>query len=245
MRFHLLIATVLRRRTSVEALLRAVAGQTVVPNLVHLVLDRYKYAGAAEFAAPECPTSLAVIEYRMPTTGGPGGRWRAARGMPVDEILVNLDDDMVLDAPDVIEALVEGTHKTGGVVSHLGVYPSGWSGVAPAGSPLIALAAGAMACRAGDLAGLEATRAEVLEKCGFDPFGPLGDDDALVSAHLWRRGIPIRATGPLAIYEAPAAQDGSQFQLRREESLRNGRPLFWQRKEIARVTGWPWVEVRT
>lgn len=219
----------------VESLLDAVSRQSLVPDAVHLVLDGYE--GITSPALPLFP--LMVIEHRMLTTGGPGGRWRVVPELPDDAVLVVFDDDQCLDDKRVVEALVK-TVLDGGAASYMGVDTNGCGGVLGARTRLVSLAAGVSAYRVVDLVGLGETAAEVQEKCGFDPFGELGDDDAVVSAHLWRKGVTVRATGPLEVHEALGGQEGSQFVQRQAAQARNGRGMFWQREQIARVTGWPW-----
>lgn len=61
----------------------------------------------------------------------------------------------------------------------------------------------------------------------------------LATIPLWRKDVPMVATGPLAVHEAAEAQDESQFQKRRRQQAVDGRPLFWQRTTIAKTFGWP------
>jgi hypothetical protein len=237
---HLLIATIPSRRAMCDALLEAVSQQTIVPVQVHLVPDQYPNDDA-----PYTPW-LHVANYRFDTTGGPGGRWRVLRHLPDGVALVVLDDDQLLASNDVIEQLIDaagtGFPNAPAAAAYRGIFPSGWGGAAAKGAPLIAVACGALACPAAALAGLEATAAEIREKCGFDPWGPLGDDDAVVSFHLWRRGVPMRAAGMLQIFDAPGSQADSQFERRRAAQAADGKPIFWQRRAIAAAFGWPWVE---
>jgi hypothetical protein len=228
---HILVSTIVERRIMVEGLICMISDQSFIPDEIHLVLDRYDTS-----ISPTFSDVLPVVLHRWPTTGGPGGRWRIAEELPEDAILINLDDDQCLDAPNVLEVLIQAVENYIGVISYRGTYLSGHAGVAPLGHPLICISAGVMACYVKNLQGLEATLKEIREKCNFDPFGDMGDDDAVLSTHFWKKNIPMYATGELAVHEAPGAQENSQFEKRR----RDNRPLFWQRQEIAKVTGWPW-----
>lgn len=216
----------------VESLLVSIVHQSRVPDRVNLVLDGYE-----GIPSPAYPPSLDVIEHRMPTTGGPGGRWRAVKEMPREAVLINFDDDQCLAGADVIETMAKAV-ENGGAASYMGMTVDGGGGVLGAGTELVSIAAGTLALHVADLDGLEETLAEVREKGGFDAWGVLGDDDAVISAHLWRKGVVMRATGPLALYEAPGAQEGSQFVQR--QAVRDGRGMFWQREAIAKIIGWPW-----
>lgn len=245
-KFHLLIATVPRRRAMVESLLCSVAarsatGQPAVPEFVHLVLDDGYYY--EKLPSPEIPAGLTVREYRLPPTGGPGGRWRVVKEIPEDVILVNLDDDQCLGSTEVLWRLVHYAGSWNAAVSYMGMSPTGAGGVLGTGELLVSIAAGVFAVRASALADLNETLSQIRRECGFDPFGILGDDDAVISAHLWRTGVAMRATGPLTVHEAPGAQVASQFEKRRDQKVRDGRSLFWQRAAIAKLTGWPWVNV--
>jgi hypothetical protein len=236
---HLLLATIPERRVQVEYLLAGVAQQSFVPDQVHLVLD--SAVGGNLLPTPQLPSTLAVTEYRMPTTGGPGGRWRVLPQVPPDAALLVLDDDQIFGAPNILETLIKSI-ANGGAAAYRGTTHSG-SGVSASGELLLSMGSGMMACWVADLQDLDSTVAEIREKCGFDPFGPLGDDEAVVSTHLWRKKIPMRATGPLPVYEAQGGtQVNSQFQRRLAASRLEGRSLFWQRQKIAKVTGWPWVD---
>lgn len=229
---HLLLATVPPRRACAERLLAALADQTVAPDAVHLCLEGY-----ADLPSPCYPSGLTVREYRTAEASGPGARWRVLPEIPREAVVIVLDDDQQVIGRDVVEALVHAIDR-GGAASCMGVDADGWGMCFPAGTELVAVAAGTMVARAADLEGLEGTRAEIRERCGFDPCGDGGDDEAVVSAHLWRRGVPMRAAGPIAVREAPGTQDGSQSERRR--ALRGDRHPSWQRREIRRATGWPW-----
>lgn len=232
---HVLLATVPSRWAAASRLLVEVAAQSVLPDVLHLVLDGYAYGVPIPWYG-----TLPVREHRTAIPTGPGGRWRVLADVPPEATLVVLDDDQEVHGRDVAEGLVAAV-ASGGAAAHFGTDPSGWGAVHPAGTPLLSMGAACMAIRAADLAGLGGTLAEIREKCGFDPFGNGGDDEAVVSAHLWRQGTPMRATGPIAVREALGTQAGSQFERRRAAS--GGRSVFWQREEIRRVTGWPWASV--
>ena len=229
MSLHLLIASVPWRRPSFRRLLTALADQTLKPDLVHVVLDGY-----GEDAAPPCifPTR----EWRTSTPVGPGGRWRIAREVPPDTMLVVFDDDLVLAlAPHATATLVEAAD--GAAASSIGVTLSGRSGNIPTGEDLICGSPCAgMVVRAGDLEGLQGLADDVRAKCGFDALGDCGDDEALVSALLWLRGVPIHHG---CVPEIHSAQDCIESQTKKR--LAQGGVFWHQRREIARVTGWPWT----
>jgi hypothetical protein len=236
---HLLLATIPARRPSVSRLLVDLSQQSVLPDCLHLVLDGY-----GEDAAPSCatfPEGVRLSVVRTPAPSGPGGRWKVALGMPADALLVVMDDDQRLCAPDIVETLVRSVRERGGAVSHMGTDKTGWGMAFPAGTELIAMGAAMMALRVGDLVGLEATLEEVRSKGGFDPFGDAGDDEAVVAAHLWKRGVTMRASGPLKVLTDTSAQAHSQSS--RRMASRGTKHPFWQRHEIRRITGWPWTSL--
>ena len=235
MTVHLLVATILSRRASCERLLATLSKQTLVSDMMHLVLDGY-----VDASAPLYSPFFNVVEYRTATPLGPGGRWRVLKFLPQDAILVVLDDDQILLESDVIERLVRFVEH-GGAAAGMGTNLGGWGGAHPAGTPLISVGAATMALRVEDVFDLDVTLEEIRSKCNFDPFADGGDDDAVVSAHLWRKGVPMRAAGLLGVATDEQAQVGSQFEKRKAAGGK--RSLFWQREEIRRVTGWPWVSV--
>lgn len=237
---HLLLATIPTRKRSCERLLAEVAKQTRVPNVVHLVLDGY---GKVE-PAPQSPPTLQpyVWEWRWDQPGvfvGPGGRWGLTQCEPVepDHTVVVLDDDVVIGgAPRLIEMLADAVDEN---------YAAGIQGVTKSGrrisselqahEDLICAGACGFALRAQHLAGLAELAQEVKEKGGGEILKPLGDDEALVCANLWRRGVGIRHVAVANVTTAPGTQKGSQSQLRCQAET-------WdhQRHVIAKATGWPW-----
>jgi len=236
---HLLLATIPRRKRSCERLLAEVAKQTRVPDLVHLVLDGYDKIEPAPQAAE---LLWRVWEWRWARPGvfvGPGGRWGLTQCEPIepDHTIVVLDDDVVIgNAPRLIETLVnavDATHAAG----IQGVTKGGRrvSSELQAHEDLICAGACGFALRAQQLAGLAELAQEVKEKSGVEILKPLGDDEALVCANLWRRGIDIRHVTVANVTTAPGTQKDSQSQLRCQAET-------WdhQRHVIAKATGWPW-----
>jgi len=227
---HLLLATIPSRRLFCERLLVSLPKQSLVPDFVHLVLDGY-------FDSPTPVCQMPHTTYPSIQRRGPGGRWRVLPHVPKDAILIVLDDDQEIFGPDVIKNLVSAVDPTGAAALS-GTNENSLGGSFSKGRTLISMGAAVMALHVADLAGLSETLAEIRKKCDFDPFADLGDDEAVISAHLWKRGVPMRATGPLAIRQAFGSQVGSQFSRRRESS--GSRSTFWQREAIAKATGWPW-----
>jgi hypothetical protein len=232
---HLLIATIPRRRINVEDLLGAIPNQTLLPDQIHLCLDGY-----GDLPSPKYLRNLAVTEYRTIELSGPGGRWRILPKIPKDATLIVLDDDQIIFGPDVLATLVKLVAPFV-AVAFGGTNYQGFGGAFPEGMEMISMGAACMAMRAVDLEGLGDTYNEIREKCGFDPFGDGGDDEAVIAAHLFRKGVAMQATGPLDITTAGGTQEGSQFE--RRLAGKGSRSVFWQREEIARVTGWSWRSI--
>jgi hypothetical protein len=167
-----LVATIPARRMSCERLLGELSRQTRTPDGVVLVLDGY-----GEAAAPAC--SLPVIaEYRTDAPTGPGNRWRVASDLPPEDILICLDDDiMVIEAPRLVDALVEAIEASGGAASAMGCSADGRR--APPGEysrgDLIYAAGCGFAMRAKHLAGLQGFAAEVTAAGGPNALGLLGE----------------------------------------------------------------------
>lgn len=243
----MLLATIPARRAACERLLAELPLQRRVPDGVILCLDGY-----GDAPAPACPLPV-VATYRTAQLSGPGARWRAAADLPPEDLLIALDDDAV-PGEAFLEELAGMAERTGGAAAAMGYTPSGHR-AAP--GPLLGagrvaraikylsdrrllLGCGCgLAVRAGHLAGLQALAAEVRAAGGPDALGPCGDDQALVSAHLWRRGVPLyhAATGPL--HFADGTQAASETRARQ---ARGERTLFEQARAIARLTGWPLAE---
>lgn len=232
---HLVVATVEERRESCERLLVAVAAGTRAPDLAHLVLDGY-----AGRPAPVAPSALRVREWRTERRLGPGGRWRVAREVPPGTVLVVVDDDVV--APPGLVAALAGAVGPWAAAGAQGVTWSGGRATseAAAGEDLACAGACGFAVFAGDLDGLDELAAVVRAAGGFDPLGDLGDDEALVCAHLWRRGIRIAHVPVPGLRTASGTQEQSQTCRR----LRRGESLDEQRRVVRAATGWPWVDAR-
>jgi hypothetical protein len=183
-----------------------------------------------------------VAVHRTAQLLGPGQRWSAVRGLPPEDIVVNLDDDVFTRrAPDLIKALVDGVQE-GGAAGAFGRTPDGKR--APPGNfsrgDLIFAGACGLAVRAGYLEGLQDLAHQVQLAYGFNALGPCGDDDGLIAALLWKKGIAIRHAATGVINAAAGTQRSSQTKAR----LALGEPLDAQKKAIARLTGWPWVSGR-
>ena len=233
-RLFALIASIPARRASLERLLGEIAEQSRPPDGVILCLDGY-----GDAPAPAGP--LPVTVYRTATRSGPGARWRLACEFAPDDILVCIDDDADLsEAPRFLAALATIVETTNAAAAAMGFTPDGHR-AAPGDTSRGRLVLGCgcgLALRAGHLAGLQALAAEVRAAGLPDPLGPCGDDQALVSCHLWRRGVPLlhAATGPLSF--APGTQASSETRARQ---ARGEEDLQAQALALARLTGWPFV----
>ncbi len=250
-----LVPTIPPRRRSVTRLLAELAQQSRPPDGVLLCLDGY---GEAE--APPCP--LPVVQLRTPALSGPGAKWRVVQELRAtgpeppldidclapDDILVCVDDDaMLCEAPHFLRELVAVVLQP----SRAAITEEGWCAAAamgrtPAGrfappgavscGPLVYGCGLGLAVRVGHLAGLHDLAKRVRRAGGPDALGPAGDDDALVSAHLWLQGVPIVHAAAGNVYAAPGTQESSLTVVRR----RRGEGIEDQKKAIARITGWPW-----
>ncbi len=227
-----LIATIPPRAASCARLLRELAAQTTPPGGVILCLDGY---GAG--AAPDGPLPV-VAAHRTDVRQGPGGRWRAALALPSETLVVAIDDDCVLArAPRFVESLVavagpDGAAAAAGLdVKGRRVYP----GDPARGALLYGIGCG-LTVRVRHLAGLADLAARMRDAEGVDPLGPLGDDDALVSAHLWRTAVRL-GHAPTGVFEAaPGTATSSQTRAR---AARGDAPDA-QKHALRRVAGWPW-----
>jgi len=233
-RILVLIATIPSRRAPCERLLREVARQTRTPDGVILVLDGYGDTAPA----PSC--SLPVIaEYRTTALSGPGKRWRVTADLAPEDIVICLDDDiMLLQAPRLVAALVLAVEKSGGASCAMGCDEIGKR--APPGDfsrgEMIYAAGCGLTVRARHLDGLQAFSAEVQAAGGPDALGLCGDDDALVSAYLWKTGVKVRHAATGNIFAASGTRTTSQTAAR----MAKVEPIDAQKLAIKAITGWPW-----
>lgn len=234
-----LIATIPQRRASCERLLRELTKQSRQLDGVILNLDGYSDGRCT----PSCPFPVVSGQWSSEMRG-PGQRWLLVLQLLRDgelrpeDIIINLDDDLfTLKAPDMIRALVAAIEE-GGAAAAMGMAPDGKR--APPGKfsrgNLIYAAGCGLAMRAKHLEGLQALADEVFAAGGPEALGVCGDDDALVSAHLWRKSIAIKHAATGVINCAVGTQEFSQTKAR----LARGEKLDEQKQAIARITGWPW-----
>jgi hypothetical protein len=226
-----LVATVPARRQSCTRVLAELARQTRPPDGIVLVLDGY-----GDEPAPPCPLPI-VLERRAAQLSGAGNRWRVAAELPADDIVVNVDDDtMLFEAPQFIAKLVAAVEEFGaaGAMGRTfdgkGAPPGLWSR-----GELMHAAGPGLSMRAGTLANLAAFADAVKENGGPDALGPQGDDDSIVSAYLWKQGMPIKHAAICGkIFTVPGTV--STFKPQKDPDI--------QKRAIAKASGWPfrvWV----
>ena len=232
-RVLVLIATIPARKQFCGWLLNALAKQTRKPDGVIFVLDGYG-------DAPAPATTLPVVaEYRTTALSGAGQRWRVALDLPPEDIIICLDDDItLLEAPNLVRGLVAAIEKGGGAAAAMGRGADGKFAPPCAfsrGDIMHGLGCG-LTVRAKHLVGLQAFSATVVAAGGPDALGVLGDDDALVSAYLWKTGVKIRHAATGNIYAAAGTKTTASSAAReaRKENFET------QKLAIKKITGWPW-----
>jgi len=239
-----LIATIPARKRSCERLLGEISKQSQKPDGVILVLDGY-----GDEPAPACSLPV-IIEHRTAKALGAGLRWRVGEGalgsdgkLSPDDILVCLDDDIMLfEAPHIIRALVKAVEAGGGAAAAMGrgtddkfAAPGAYSR-----GDLIYAAGCGLTVRAKHLIGLPEFAAKIQADGGPDALGLLGDDDALVSAYLWKTGVKIRHAATGNIFAAPGMYATSQTAAAAQAGKRENPDA--QKLAIKKATGWPWVD---
>lgn len=236
-RVVVLVATIPARKRSCERLLAELERQSRVPDFVILTLDGY-----GDAPEPACP--LPHVAVRNEKQMGAGNRWYVGAEFATEEdILVCLDDDiMLIEAPRLVESLAAAV-ESGGAAAAMGRGVDGKQ--APPGAfsrgNLIHAAACGLALHARHLKGLREFANEVKTAGGPDALGPLGDDDALVSAFLWKTNVPILHAATGNIFPAPGTQASSQTKAR---AAREGSHDV-QKQAISKITGWPWTKRRS
>jgi hypothetical protein len=231
-RVVVLLATVPARKNSCERLLDEVAKQSRKPDGVVLVLDGY-----GDAPAPKCALPI-ITTHRTEKPTGAGARWRAVANFPPETIVVCLDDDiMLIEAPNLIRKLVDAVESGGGAAAAMGRSADGKfapPGKFSRGDLIHGLGCG-LAVRAKHLTGLQKFADEVRADNGPDALGLRGDDDALVSAFLWRNKVRILHAATGNIFAAPGTQ---------ASAARNGSKEApnAQKLAIKKLTGWPWID---
>lgn len=223
-----LVATIPARKQSCTRLLAELAKQTRPPDGIVLVLDGY-----GDEPAPPCPLPV-VLEKRTAQLSGAGARWCVLSELPIDDIIINIDDDTVLfEAPQFVAKLAEVVECFNCAAGAMGRTFDGKA--APPGhysrGELMHAAGCGVSARAGVFAGVVAFADEMKAAGGLDALGPGGDDDAIMSAYLWKAGVPIKhvAVGG-NVYTAPGVV--STFKPQKDPDT--------QKRAISAFTGWPW-----
>ena len=235
-RVLILLATIPARRASVTRLLNEFVMQTRHPDGIVLVLDGY---GDAQ--APESPFHV-VATHRTNELSGAGNRWRAVKDLLPEDIVICIDDDTMLGkASDLVRNLAFMVDSKDSAAAIMGQDLEGkmaYPGTRVQRSNIICAAACGLAVKAKHLIGVEDFAAQVHAAGGPDCLGVLGDDEALVSAFLWRNRIPIAHVLAGPITAAPGTRESSQTLAR----LKKHENFDVQRQLIRKVTGWPWRE---
>lgn len=235
-----LVATIPARKLSCERLLGELSRQSRRPDGVVLVLDGYNETAPP----PACPLPV-LATHRSAQPVGAGSRWRAARDLLPEDIVICVDDDiMLVDAPKFVASLVAAVETGGGAAAAMGRTFDGRfapPGAVSRGDLVHGLGCG-LAMRAKHLAGLQELAASVRKAGGPDALGLRGDDDALVSTHLWKSKVRILHATTGNIYAAPGTQAsairGAKAQAKMHPSLREHPDA--QKQMIKKITGWPW-----
>jgi hypothetical protein len=160
-----------------------------------------------------------------------------AKDFNPEDIFVCLDDDAVLfEAPTLVKRLVDAVEQYGAAAAQ---GRDGQCKPAPPGAvsrgELIFAAANGFGVRVKHLLGLLDFASSVRTQGGPDALGLLGDDDALVSAFLWKNGVKIRHAATGNIYAAPGMRASSQSAAKMAQ--RQNPDV--QKLAIQRITGWP------
>ena len=232
---YVLLATIPARKRSCERLFGELTKQSRPPDGVILCLDGYGETprSATNFHVPHCR--------RTSQLSGAGQRWLCVEDLylPDGTIIINVDDDAMLsEAPRFIEALVSAVTAYGGAAAAMGRSADGKQALPGNVSRgvLIYAAGCGLAVRVHHLRGLRAFAEGVVKTGGPDALGVRGDDDALVSAFLWKQDVTIFHAPTGNVYAAPGTHISSQTAAKNE---RRETPDA-QKIAIKKITGWPW-----
>jgi hypothetical protein len=234
-----LLATIPRRRVAFEGLLKSLDVQTRRPDSLILMLDGY---GSEE--PPRLPEAFrnAVTVYSHNEYRGAGTRWRYVEDCAPEDIVVCVDDDVVL-GPRFVEALVCSVEQKQGAAAAMGKILFDGTRAPPgdyALGPLVHGAGCGLAARAKDFFGVGAFHDNLpaISKDAPNFLGYCGDDDALVSAYLFKKGIPIHHAATGNILWAPNTQAPNERITRPDRVADPDAQKRWLRTYI----GWPWTE---
>lgn len=238
-RVLILLATIPARRGSVARLLNELVMQSKHPDGIVLVLDGY----GDTMPAPESPFEV-VATHRTNELSGAGNRWRAVKGLPPEDVIICIDDDTMLGkCPELVRNLAFMVQAKDSAAAIMGQDIAGkmaYPGTMVQRCDIICAAACGFAMKVKHLEGIEDYAAKVHAAGGPDCLGVLGDDEALVSAFMWSKRIPIAHVLSGGITAAPGTRESSQTLAR----LKRHENFDVQRQLIRRVTGWPWKEVK-
>jgi hypothetical protein len=229
---HVLIGSVPWRRASLNRLLREVAAQALLPAFVHLVLDGEGTPNAALDLSPIAWGGVRVdVRVQRPSRGA-GSRWHVVDEMPENHIVCNLDDDVGLHpnylalhraALQKSEAVCSGGYTVSGALLMCNRTDDPYEG------EITCLQAGAFSARVKHLRGLRDM------PLANEMLGVLGDDEGLIAAHLWKKGVPVKRVHAPVGFDASACDPRSQF-------IAGGTRILGLRTRLKAATGWPWEE---
>lgn len=230
------IGSVPWREENLRGLCQDFCAQTMLPGMVHLVLDGYSmraHDGLRHWLDDLSMEWPMFSTTRHETPQGPGGRWRylAKLATMPDErrVAVIIDDDFRV-GPDYVEKTVAGfTSDDVGMVAWSGTSWDTHSKYGIEETDLWCAAAGMSAVRVSAMAGIESYP-------GVDAyFGVGGDDEALVSYWMWQQKLRVvRPPEP-----APDVRSIDAYQFDRRAAHRNHNHRHYiQRIQLLQRHGW-------
>lgn len=192
-----IIASVEWRKENLVALLDDIEHQTRVPEHVVVRLDGYSNRGVAWVTQRIVRPSLEdtrTVTIAPGVKAGAGARWLLAAAFERETdigptaILSVIDDDFRIE-PNYLQVCYDhvANAEVPTAIGWLGETPDfiRWSADMPSPTECISLGAGLLTCRLRDLAGIDTF--EEVDRY----FKPPGDDEALVSYWLWKKGVKL------------------------------------------------------
>jgi hypothetical protein len=232
---HVVLASVPWRLDSTNDVLRFLSQQSMLPGVLHLLLDGYGSARQPDTSALQ-ELGVKVKVQVTDVAKGAGERTRYAERLPDGLIVLFLDDDLVLRR-SYLSRMVRGVEERDAVVSGGGIRQDGVgvfcnASENPFQGEVIYVQCGVLAFRSEWMKGVSSF--PLADKM----LSRLGHDEVLLSAFFWKSSRPMHRVYAPIWFNNAASDDARAL-----HNVASDRFSMLE-EEMRRAVGWPFPRVR-